>query len=79
MELPIQNGIDEYARITKHEAGHYIANRVFCYVPTSIQFSYNNALNGYSGGCVVTYNTIYQKRIFRQKTMFFWIMPILIK
>lgn len=43
---------DEYDRISLHEAGHYIANRVYRYVPSSISFTYNKNTSGYSGGCV---------------------------
>ncbi|MBR5964587.1 MAG: hypothetical protein IK015_00485 [Treponema sp.] len=57
-----QSQNDEQTRVTKHEAGHYIVNRAFGYVPTTISLTYNKVTYGYSGGCEVTYYTIYQKR-----------------
>ena len=53
---------DEYDRISLHEAGHYIANRFFGYVPDAIYFTYNKTTQGYSGGCEVSYPAFFLKK-----------------
>lgn len=53
---------DEYDRISLHEAGHYIANRVYGYVPSAISFTYSQKFIGYSGGCEVSYPLIFSNK-----------------